>query len=419
MIIILGWVLILINLLALPYFLFLLALAVGSMAARRARPGGPEREPRSRFLILIPAHDEEAGIATTVASCRAAGYPDSLFGVLVIADNCTDRTAAIAADAGARVVERCDDQKKSKGYAIEYLIGRLIESGEFDALDAMVVIDADTTMDNDLLRRFDAHLQAGDDWIQGYYTVANPDDSWRTRLMTYALSLFNGVALLGQTALGSSAGLRGNGMCFSTRGLRRRPWASYGLVEDMEFSWMLRLSGERIAFEPAGRVHGAMVGSGGTAAANQRRRWEFGRSEVRRTYAGPLLRSDRIGWWEKLISLCELTIPPMAPLLSLCLVLALLDLLASMAMPASGMAVRGLLLGGLAVMSVSVGLYAVSPFVAMRLPWRFATTLTLVPAYVVWKALVRLGGRPKGWVRTAREAPADAEGSVAPGGPAR
>jgi cellulose synthase/poly-beta-1,6-N-acetylglucosamine synthase-like glycosyltransferase len=418
-IVFLDWVLILLSFLVLPYFLFLLALAVASMISRRAGPRAPEGGPRSRFLVVIPAHDEESGIATTVASCRSADYPESLFSVLVIADNCTDRTAAISAEAGARVVVRSDPLKKSKGYAIEYLIVQLVESGEFDALDALVLVDADTTIDPTLLRRFDAHLQAGHDWIQAYYTVANPDESWRTRLMTYAFSLFNGVMQLGQTALGTSAGLRGNGMCFSTRGLKRCPWASYGLVEDMEFSWTLRVAGERIAFEPAGRVYGAMVGSGGTAAANQRRRWEFGRGEVRRTYAGRLLRSERVGWWEKLVSLCELTIPPMGPLLSLYLVLTTLDLVAFVATPADAMAVRWVLLACTALMGVSVGLYGLSPFLAMRLPWRFARSLALVPAYVAWKALVRLQGRPKGWVRTARETRADAGGSVAPGRPAR
>ena len=111
--------------------------------------------------------------------------------------------------------------------------------------------------------------------------------------MTYAFSLFNGVMQLGQNALGSSAGFKGNGMCFSTRGLRRRPWGSYGLVEDMEYSWTLRVAGEKILFEPDVAVYGAMLGSGGKAAANQRRRWEFGRSEIRRKYLGPLLRSQR------------------------------------------------------------------------------------------------------------------------------
>jgi cellulose synthase/poly-beta-1,6-N-acetylglucosamine synthase-like glycosyltransferase len=409
----LGWVLLVANLAALPYFLFLLGIALGSLFSRR--PRRPEAEPRSRFLVLIPAHDEESGVAATVASCRDADYPESLFSVLVIADNCTDRTASVAAEAGARVVERFDELKKSKGYAIEYLIERLIASGKLDALDAIVVIDADTTIDRDLLRRFDGALQAGHDWIQCYYTVANPDQSWRTRLMTYAFSLFNGVMPMGQATLGSSVGLRGNGMCFSTRGLRRRPWASYGLVEDMEFSWMLRLDGERVAFEPSSRVYGAMLGSGGTAAANQRRRWEFGRQEIRRRYLRPLLRSDRLGRWEKLISLCELTLPTLGLLFSLYVVLMALDLLAFATTPAEPMILRWGPLAFGVVMTVSLGLYALSPFLAMGLPWKYARTLVFVPFYVGWKALISLGGRPEGWVRTARETPADAAGPVGGG----
>src|SRR4029077_17131138 len=130
-------------------------------------------------------------------------------------------------------------------------------------------------IDPDLLRSFDRAVRQGNDWIQAYYTVANPDESWRTRLNTYAFSLFNGVIPLGQNALGSSAGFRGNGMCFSSRGLRRRPWRSYGLVEDMEYSWTLRVSGEKIRFVREALVYGAMLPSGGQAAADQRRRWEF------------------------------------------------------------------------------------------------------------------------------------------------
>ena len=112
------------------------------------------------------------------------------------------------------------------------------------------MIDADTTVDRDLLRSFARGLERGDDWIQSYYTVANPDQSWRTRLLTYAFSLYNGVMLLGQKALGGTASFKGNGMCFSVRGLRRVPWKCYGLVEDMEYSWTLRIAGERSRFSP-------------------------------------------------------------------------------------------------------------------------------------------------------------------------
>ena len=48
------------------------------------------------------------------------------------------------------------------------------------------------------------------------------------------------------------------------------------------------------------------------AAAGQRRRWEFGRREIRKNFVGPLLRSNRHGFWEKLFLLCELTMPSLA-----------------------------------------------------------------------------------------------------------
>src|SRR4029077_8227888 len=111
-----------------------------------------------------------------------------------------------------------------KGYAIDFLIEVLQESGEFESIDALVIVDADSTVDPYLLRAFDRELQSGHDWLQAYYTVSNPDESWRTRLLTYSFSLFNGVMPLGKARLGMSAALTGNGMCFSVKGLKRVPW---------------------------------------------------------------------------------------------------------------------------------------------------------------------------------------------------
>src|SRR5208337_3069201 len=141
------------------------------------------------------------------------------------------------------------------------------------------------------LLAFAGSIEAGQDWIQCFYTVANPATSWRTRLMAYAFSLFNGVTPLGQSVLGLSAGFRGNGMCFSTRSLKLVPWRSFGLVEDMEYSWNVRIAGGKIAFLPDVRVLGVMLGQGGKPAASQRRRWEFGRRDVGRRVLVPLLRS--------------------------------------------------------------------------------------------------------------------------------
>jgi cellulose synthase/poly-beta-1,6-N-acetylglucosamine synthase-like glycosyltransferase len=391
-----------VNVVVLPLFVYLLATSLAALVASRGTPSSIG--PSSRILVVIPAHNEESGIAATVRSCLASDYPSLLYGVLVIADNCADRTAQLAAQCGARVVERFDLEKKSKGYAIEFLIDSLTRSGEIGSLDALVVIDADTTIDRGLLRCFDEGLRAGKDWIQCYYTVANPDQSWRTRLLTYAFSLYNGVLLLGAETLGSSAGFKGNGMCFSTKGLRRRPWRCYGLVEDMEYSWTVRVAGEKIAFERRACVYGAMVGSGGAAAASQRLRWEFGRSQIRRKYLGRLLTSNDIGWWDKLVSACELLLPPMAYLAIVYVLLVALDAVAISQIEAlrSGF-LAGFLLTSSLLMTAALFVYAISPFIALRLPWRYARSVALFPIYMAWKLVVSRTGPPREWVRTARE----------------
>ena len=130
------------------------------------------------------------------------------------------------------------------------------------------------------------------DWVQGYYTVRNPDASWRTRMMTYAFSLANGVWMLGPGPAGAGGRPEGERDVLLEPGASRRfPWRAYGLVEDMEFALMLRARGERVRFLPEARVFGEMVSRGGPAAASQRRRWEAGRRALRGKFAGPLARS--------------------------------------------------------------------------------------------------------------------------------
>ncbi len=385
-----------------PYFglMAMVAAAALTQRFRRVNPVVTATESLKRFIVVIPAHDEEADIAATVASCRSLEYNPRAVRVVVIADNCTDATAKAARDAGAEVLERVDHKRRSKGFALEYFFEHLASTGQGGSFDAVVVIDADTVVAPDLLTRFSEALDNGADWIQSYYSVSNPDRSWRTRLLTYAFSLFNGVWLLGQDRLGLSVGFRGNGMCFSAKGLARVPWKAYGLVEDQEFSWMLRVAGERVRFLADTGVFGEMV-SRGKAAVSQRSRWENGRNALVRRFFRPIVTSRNLSVVEKTLAVLDLTFPPMMRLATLLLLAVTVHPLASALPSLERLSVR--LFPFHAAMALTFAAYALSPFLSIGLPWRYMKSLSAVPYYLVWKFFATFRARTGSWVRTQRE----------------
>ena len=140
---------------------YLLALALASF--RRERPARP-LYPIARLAVLVPAHDEEELVGRCVSALRAQTYPSSRRRVVVIADNCGDRTAEVAAAAGAEVLERRDDHRRGKGHALRWAMDRLL--AETEPPDAVVVVDADSIADRELLGELAAALATGADVAQ-------------------------------------------------------------------------------------------------------------------------------------------------------------------------------------------------------------------------------------------------------------
>lgn len=394
----------------LPWF-GLMALIVGAAVAgrRAAGPGRPAPEGAAgspSFLFVIPAHDEEPVIGITVRSCLAVDYDPGRFQVCVIADNCTDATAAVAEAAGALVWSRADAERRSKGYALEDFFATVADNPAIRPPDAFVLVDADTSVAPDLLLAFARSLARGDDFVQGYYTVRNADASWRTRLMTVAFALANGVWLAGLDRLGLGVGLKGNGMCFRAEALRRFPWRAAGLVEDMEFAWNLRVGGGRVRFQPEARVYGEMVSRGGPGAASQRRRWEGGRRALRASFRDALGRSRHLPASKKILYSLDLEYPPLGRLAGL---LSLASVVAT-----GGSAWRGGGGGWAAVLALlefywaCMIAYVASPIVVVRLPVRYLANLIYAPFYLAWKLAIGLGAAPLEWIRTPREASAEA-----------
>ncbi len=390
------------TLILIPPFIYLAVITATALLGRRVmkRPlGGPTGPMRIAFVI--PAHNEEAGIGATIASCREVEYPKDQFRVVVIADNCTDQTAEAARLAGAEVLERTDPDHRGKGYALRHFF-LADPPGYTDAgYDAVVVVDADTQVDRTILTAFTGRLATGQDWLQCMNTVGNSEESWRTQLLTLSFGLHNGIQLLGQDLLRMSVGLRGNGMCLSRRGLARHSWDAYGLTEDFEFSWMLRTWGERVRFVPETRVVSDMISEDVPAAKVQRQRWEVGRLSMRRKFVGSLIMSDSLTIFQKLMYLLDLFLPSLVSLL-LGLLLAGSLCLIRTSDSVFGVIVPWLLLAH-GLMAALLLLYVLSPVVVMGLSGRYLWSLLHLPQYALWKLIAMLGPRPSGWVPTARK----------------
>jgi cellulose synthase/poly-beta-1,6-N-acetylglucosamine synthase-like glycosyltransferase len=267
---------------------------LGLVTAAAAIPGRSARRnasPSHRFAILIPAHDEEQLLPATLRALGKVDYPAELVQVHVVADNCTDGTAAVARAEGAEVHERHAPADGGKGPALTWLLEQLTErDGEYDAV---VIIDADTAMDQGYLRAMDAALASGARVAQGYYAVLDPGASATAGFRAAALSLRHYVRPLGRTRLGGSSGLYGNGMTFSTEVTRGQRWSNH-LTEDIELQLELLLAGTRVAFVPEAVVEAEMPATL-EASRSQHERWERGRLEMARRFLPPLARRAATG----------------------------------------------------------------------------------------------------------------------------
>jgi 1,2-diacylglycerol 3-beta-glucosyltransferase len=137
------------------------------------------------------------------------------------------------------------------------------------------VVDADTLVSKDLLQSFAGALQHGAQAVQGNYGVSNPMASWRTRLIVLAMAMFHRLRSLGRERLAVSAGLRGNGVCFTTELVRKIPHQAFGLVENIEYGIALGRAGVRVVYADSAQVFGEMVADA-AGSRSQRQRWEGG-----------------------------------------------------------------------------------------------------------------------------------------------
>lgn len=368
--------------------------AAACFAPRKTAPrNGP---PTSRFVIMVPAHNEEQLLPQLLESLNALDYPRELFSVHVVADNCSDGTAAQAIAHGAIAHERFNTELRGKGYALEWLLQQIWERDV--PHDAVLILDADSVVSPNFLSVMDARLARGERVIQAYYAVLEPRENPSAGIRAVALVVLHYLRPQGRMVLGGSTGLKGNGMVFTADILRKHRWTA-SLTEDIEYHMELILAGERAMFAPDAVVWAEMPATL-KAAQTQNERWERGRMEMIKRFVPGLLR--KAGQRRSFLlfdAALEQLIPPFSVLVGLSgLVFGL------------SVAVRSALAIKLSLFAI-VGqvVYIFAGLALARAPRRLYKALLFAPAFLAWKlwlyARLLIGIKPEAWIRTARNEP--------------
>lgn len=350
---------------------------------------------RPEIAVLVPAHNEAAGITPTLTTLLAElTTRDRL---IVIADNCTDETASIARSMGATTIERQDAQRRGKGYALDYGLKFLAA----DPPEVVVIIDADTHVEPDTISRIATLAKSYKRPIQATYLLETPrQQSSRDTVSAFATIVKNLVRPKGLSQLGLPCLLHGTGMAFPWSAIDKVSFASGNIVEDIQLALDFAVAGYPPLFCLDSKVTGVLPQQE-QAAKSQRTRWEHGHLQTLVTKVPQLFKASvRQRRWDLLAMALDLSVPPLSLLVAIWLVVmsiaAILGGLGLGWLPASLMAVGGILL------LLSIGL-AWAKFASKEIS---ILSLLSVPFYVLWKLPIYFAFliRPQtDWVRTKRD----------------
>ncbi|MFN2189782.1 MAG: glycosyltransferase family 2 protein, partial [Candidatus Promineifilaceae bacterium] len=319
----LAFLLILWTLYVLYYYILLIASAI--KVREQEPPEGANQ--KLRFALLVPAHNEEMVIGKTVRKMKKLNYDKDLFDVVVIADNCSDRTEEMAKEAGAVSLLRNSEPSGRKGFAIEWYFDEVLPLNH--SYDAIIIFDADSQPDPNFLLTMSSHLRLGQSVLQGRHVISNPEDSAFTRLADIDMRTNNRLRNFAKRNLGLSCRLMGDAMCFERSVLERYEWGAESLVEDREYGIQLVSEGVEIAFVPEAESRG-QAAAGWAQGKSQRLRWVGGVNNLRRKYGFDLLSTGlRNRNWSAIDQSLELLSPPFSLMIAGAVFLLLVQLLYS------------------------------------------------------------------------------------------
>lgn len=348
-----------------------------------------------RIAVLIPAHNESTGIIATLNSILPQMKPSDR--LLVVADNCSDDTAEIAAANGAEVIKRHDLDRRGKGFALDFGIRHLSQNPP----NVVVVVDADCIVKRHALYQLAAYALYHDRPVQALYMMYAKASDLKSRIAEFAWCVKNLVRPLGYAKLGLPCQLMGTGMAFVWETIVNADLANGNIVEDMKLGVDLSRSGKPPMFYLDALVT-SYFPEASDVQSGQRTRWEHGHLMMI-LFEAPKLLIQGITKFDKnsLAMAFDLSVPPLALLVALLFGYS----------AALGIVVVLFDMAQLAFQITVVALFILTFSTAVAW-WGWGrkiitfSTLLLVPVYVVSKIpyyIKFLFKRQKAWNKTERD----------------
>lgn len=270
------------------YFYQLVYLVIGLV--RKHRQSTDRDAVIHRYAAVISARNESGVIAELIQSLKNQNYPKDCLDVYVVADNCIDNTAQVARDAGAIVYERFNQNKKGKGYALDYLFRTLAHEGK-DTYDGYMIFDADNLVDPNFTAEMNKVFDSGDyGAITCYRNSRNFGANWISS--GYGIWFLREARFLNfpRMLLGTNCHVSGTGFLINADVIRENGgWPYHLLTEDIEFSVGCALKGRRIGYCDKAVIYDEQPTTF-RQSWDQRLRWSKGFYQVNANYSTALTR---------------------------------------------------------------------------------------------------------------------------------
>ena len=201
------------------------------------------------YAVLIAARNEEQVISQLIASVRGQSYEQEKITVFVVADNCTDNTAKVAKDAGAIVWERFDKKQVGKGYALNFIFGKIFEVYGSREFDGFFVFDADNLLDENYIAEMNKTFSSGHKIVTSYRNSKNYSSNWISA--GYSLWFLRESKYMNNSRMLLKTGCAISGTGFLVSAdivLQNSGWPFRLLTEDIEFSNHSVIMGNKIAY---------------------------------------------------------------------------------------------------------------------------------------------------------------------------